>query len=57
MFVTVYVITLKIKRSMSAKAVAPVLTPVGVKLPKIDVPKFDGNMLNWQSFWECLGYP
>ena len=54
---TVYVITLKIKRSMSAKAVAPVLTPVGVKLPKIDVPKFDGNMLNWQSFWECLGYP
>ena len=24
----------------------------GVKLPKIDVPTFDGNILNWQSFWE-----
>ena len=25
---------------------------VGVKLPKIDVPTFDGNLLNWQMFWE-----
>ena len=24
----------------------------GVKLPKIDVPTFDGNILNWQTFWE-----
>ena len=24
----------------------------GVKLPKIDVPTFDGNILNWQMFWE-----
>ena len=24
----------------------------GVKLPKLDVPTFDGNILNWQSFWE-----
>ena len=24
----------------------------GVKLPKIDVPTFDGNLLNWRSFWE-----
>ena len=24
----------------------------GVKLPKIDVPTFDGNLLNWQTFWE-----
>ena len=23
-----------------------------VKLPKIDVPTFDGNLLNWQTFWE-----
>ena len=25
---------------------------MGVKLPKIDVPTFDGNILNWQAFWE-----
>ena len=24
----------------------------GVKLPKLDVPRFDGNILNWRSFWE-----
>ena len=24
----------------------------GVKLPKIDVPTFDGVILNWQTFWE-----
>ena len=24
----------------------------GVKLPKLDVPTFDGNVLNWQTFWE-----
>lgn len=24
----------------------------GVKLPKVDVPTFDGNILNWQTFWE-----
>jgi hypothetical protein len=24
----------------------------GVKLPKLDVPKFDGNILNWRVFWE-----
>lgn len=24
----------------------------GVKLPKIDVPTFDGNLLHWSTFWE-----
>jgi len=24
----------------------------GVKLPKLEVPSFDGNILNWTSFWE-----
>ena len=46
--------SLKIKQSVSAKAVAPVPTPVGIKFPKIGVLKFDGNMLNWQSFWESF---
>ena len=24
----------------------------GIKLPKLDVPTFDGNILNWKTFWE-----
>ena len=24
----------------------------GIKLPKIKVPTFDGNVMNWRSFWE-----
>ena len=24
----------------------------GVKLPKLEVPTFNGNILNWQTFWE-----
>lgn len=24
----------------------------GVKLPKLDVPTFDGDILNWRQFWE-----
>ena len=35
-------------------AESPVESPSskGVKLPKLDVPTFDGNILNWQTFWE-----
>ena len=25
---------------------------VGVQLPRIEIPKFDGNILNWRAFWE-----
>ena len=24
----------------------------GVRLPKLETPKFDGNLLNWRVFWE-----
>ena len=27
----------------------------GVRLPKLEVPSFDGNILNWRSFWEQFG--
>ena len=32
----------------------PTSTPTceGIKLPKIDVPSFDGNILHWQTFWD-----
>ncbi len=26
--------------------------PKGVRLPKIDVPTFNGNLVNWRTFWE-----
>ena len=26
--------------------------PKGIKLPKLEVPVFNGNILNWRSFWE-----
>ena len=30
----------------------PSLDSKGVKLPKLDIPKFDGNIINWRTFWE-----
>ena len=24
-----------------------------IKLPKLDLPTFDGDILHWQDFWEC----
>ncbi len=36
--------------SDSTEALTP--EPRGVKLPKIDVPTFDGDMLHWTTFWE-----
>ena len=24
----------------------------GIKLTKLDVPSFDGNILHWQTFWD-----
>ena len=30
----------------------PITEPRGVRLPKIDVPTFNGDLLQWQTFWE-----
>ncbi len=40
--------------STSPAASPPTVTPEphAVKLPKIDVPMFDGELLHWQTFWE-----
>ena len=48
---------LKIKQLLSlthtpSVASTPVSTDKGVKLPKLDVPTFDGQVINWRSFWE-----
>ena len=33
-------------------ASAPAADGKGVKLPKLDVPTFDGDILHWKQFWE-----
>ena len=39
--------------SLSSKpATSPAVDSRGVKLPKLDVPVFDGDILNWRQFWE-----
>ena len=38
--------------STSAASSTPVVDPKGVKLPKLEVPTFDGNIVNWRTFWE-----
>ena len=40
--------------SDSVAAATPTATPGSrsVKLPKIDVPTFDGELLHWQAFWD-----
>ena len=44
--------SLQIKRLLSRPTPPSTSDPIGVKLPKIDVPRFDRNILKWQSFWE-----
>ena len=38
--------------TVTQAVVAPSVTTSGVRLPKISVPTFDGNVINWRSFWE-----
>ena len=52
---SMYKCSLKAKRLLSAKPAAfttSTTDALGVKLPKIDVPRFNGNILSWRSFWE-----
>ena len=45
---------LKIKRLLHKNEGVPSLSPgsSGIKLPKVFVPVFSGNIVNWRSFWE-----
>ena len=51
---TLFDLGLQIKRLLAEITIGKPTTGVvsGVKLPKIDVPTFDGNILNWGIFWE-----
>ena len=44
--------SLESQASGASEASTPPSNSKGVKLPKLDVPTFDGNILNWRSFWE-----
>jgi hypothetical protein len=50
--------SLKIQQSILGRSKAPACSSsddTGVKLPKLDVPNFDGNIINWNNFWEQFG--
>ena len=45
----------KIRSSIAPSTPGPATSAMdgkGVKLPKLDVPTFDGDILNWNQFWE-----
>ena len=53
----VFECSVKIKKLLSPACVpsespTPPSEGKGVRLPKLDVPTFDGNILHWRSFWE-----
>ena len=45
---------LGIRKQLCSRSAPPSLSSdnTGVKLPKLDVPTFDGSILNWKTFWE-----
>ena len=38
--------------AVPAAPTVPTIKEGGLRLPKIEVPKFDGNIMNWKTFWE-----
>ena len=46
----IFDVGLRIRRLLHAPVA--VVHREGIKLPKIDVPTFDGDIMNWRRFWE-----
>ena len=45
--------SLKVRKLLHTQRTASsVLDTKSIKLPRLDVPTFDGNILNWKTFWE-----
>ena len=45
--------SLEIKKLLRPQGSDPTISDAkSVKLPRLDVPTFDGNILNWKAFWE-----
>ena len=50
---TLFKLKIKIERLLEEESASSLPTPQpSIKLPKISVPSFDGNIMNWASFWE-----
>ena len=48
-------VRVKIERMLHDVECSPKITKAdtaGIRLPKISVPTFDGNILNWTTFWK-----
>ena len=46
-------LSLRLKRLQFDQASSVTSTGIsGVKLPKLEVPTFDRNIMNWAAFWE-----
>ena len=48
----IFQMSIKIRKQLQPSKDTPSHESQGVKLPKLDVPQFDGNILNWKTFWE-----
>ena len=45
--------SLKVKKALhSEHGTTSTVDGKGVKLPKLEVPTFDGDILGWKTFWE-----
>ena len=46
----------KVRKLLNSHAPSSVSVPAadgkGLKLPKLEVPTFDGDLLHWRQFWE-----
>ena len=52
---TVFTCSIDVKKLLASRnnpVATPTADPQGVKLPKLDVATFDGNILHWKTFWE-----
>lgn len=47
-----YTHSLTAKKMLTDMSATPTVSTSGVKLPKINILSFNGNILNWRSFWE-----
>ena len=48
--------SLRIERILNDQAATPStkVAKIVIKLPEMNVPTFDGNILNWHNFWQRL---
>ena len=48
----IFQLSIKIRKQLQPSKDTSSHESQGVKLPKLDVPQFDGNILSWKTFWE-----